>query len=284
MAPTINDLLIKSEQRLQDVDSPRLSAEVLLVEVLGCSRLSLYIERDRMISAEQLELFHALVSRREQGEPLAYILGQKEFYGLDFIVSSETLIPRPETEHLVETVEELFDESAAFHFVDLGTGSGIIAVVLANIFKKSSGIAVDLSSEALAVAKKNAIAHRVDKRLEFIRGDFTEPLFEKSIFDLVVSNPPYVPQHEYDAASVEVTGFEPVSALVSGVNGLDHIHAMLPHVSDILKQGGFFLMEIGYQQAGMIKRIVTNEFREFKIVSVIKDLARHDRIVMLQKI
>ena len=283
MAPTILEILQQSESRLQGVDSPRLSAEVIVAEVLGCSRLTLVVDRDRLVSVEQAGRIKTLIDRRSTGEPLAYILGNREFYGLDFHVTPDVLIHRPETEHIVEKIEELYPADAAFHFADLGTGSGILAVTIAYIFLNSSGVAVDLSPGAHVVAKKNAASHGVSEHLEFVEGDFTKPLLESDSFELIVSNPPYVPQQEYDDASSEVTDFEPLTALVSGEDGLDHIRLMLPHVSLSLKSGGFFLMEIGYQQSGEIARMITNQFPEFEGVSILKDLSGHDRIVFLQK-
>jgi len=284
MAPSILNIIQESESRLQGVDSPRLSAEVIVSEVLGCSRLTLVVDRDHEVRPEQLEQIQAMVRRREQGEPLAYILGNREFYGLDFHVTPDVLIPRPETEQIIEKIEELYLKNVPFHFADLGTGSGIIAVTLAYLFPKSTGVAVDLSLGALSVAKENAATQGVDARLEFVEGDFTKPLLDSNAYDLIVSNPPYVPQQEYDDASFEVIGFEPVTALVSGDDGLDHIRAMLPHVSSCLKSGGRFLMEIGYQQGEAIRGIITDLFPEFGEVSVLKDLSGHDRIVFLQKL
>lgn len=284
MAPTILDILKESEKRLNGVDSPRLSAEVLVAEVLGCSRLTLVVDRDRHVFPEQIKQIFSLVSRREKGEPLAYILGSKEFYGLDFKVTPDVLIPRPETEHIVEKVEELYAKDAIFHFADLGTGSGILAVTLAHLFENSTGVAVDLSSGALAVARSNAVAHGVQGRLDFLEGDFTKPLFACDAFDLIVSNPPYVPQQEYDDASHEVTGYEPVMALVSGDDGLDHIRSLLPMVSAALKSGGYLLMEIDYLHGDAIKKITSQQFPEFGNVSILKDLSGHDRIVFLQKL
>lgn len=284
MAPSILDILQESESRLQGVDSPRLSSEVIISEVLGCSRLALVVDRGREVCSEQLGKIRALIDRREQGEPLAYILGNQEFYGLDFRVTSDVLIPRPETEHIVEKIEELYEKDTAFHFADLGTGSGILAITLAYLFSKATGVAVDLSPGALVVAKENAVTHCVDSRLEFVEGDFTKSLFKRASFDLIVSNPPYVPQQEYDDASSEVTDYEPVTALVSGDDGLEHIRAMLPHVASCLKSSGRFLMEIGYQQGEAIQKIIADQFPEFEGVTVFKDLSGHDRIVFLQKL
>lgn len=284
MPLTVLHILQESEQRLADVDSPRLSAEAIVSHVLGCTRLTLVVDRDKSVSSEAAERIDALVERRAEGEPLAYLLGFKEFYGLDFVVSSDTLIPRPETEHVVEVVEELYGKDVAFRFADLGTGSGILAVVLAHLFPQATGVAVDLSPGALTVARRNAEAHGVSDRLDFRQADFTRPLSLGGIFDLIVSNPPYVPQQEYEDASHEVTGFEPATALVSGEDGLKHIRAMLPHVARALKSGGSCLMEIGYRQADAIKKIISRQFPEFGGVKIIKDLAGHDRVVFLQKL
>lgn len=281
MAPTVLEILQTSEARLTGVDSPRLSAEVLVAEALGCSRALLLLERNRTVSFEQAAVIESLIRRREQGEPVAYILGTKEFYGLDFKVTPDTLIPRPETEHIIELAESFFKRDSDFRFADLGTGSGILAVTLVHLFPKASGVAVDLSPGALAVARENAVAHSVESRLEFLEGDFTKPLFPPDSFSLIVSNPPYVTESEYAEASREVTDFEPETALVSGVDGLDHIRAILPYVTSSLQSGGRFMMEIGYQQADSIVQMVTTDFPEFCSVEVVKDLSGHDRVISL---
>lgn len=284
MAPTIFEIVKESESRLIGVDSPFLSAQVLVAHVLGCTRLTLTLERNQLVPEDQLVRIRSLVTRREQGEPLAYILGFKEFYGLDFRVTPDTLIPRPETEHIIEALEDLYPKDAPLHFADLGTGSGILAVMIGHLFPRSSGVAFDLSEGALTVAVENARVHGVDDRVAFRVGDFTKPLLDDESCDVIVSNPPYVPQQEYDDASHEVTDYEPATALVSGDDGLDHIRAMLPHVWKALKPKGRLLMEIGYQQASLVKIItLTDNNLNFQHISVLKDLAGHDRVVLLQK-
>jgi release factor glutamine methyltransferase len=278
----IQDVLKECESRLSGVDSPRLSSELLAAHALGCSRLSLNLERGRVLDDREYAALDALVSRREAGEPVAYILGTKEFYGLDFAVSPAVLIPRPETEHIVEAVEASFAKGQPFRFVDLGTGSGILAVTIASLFPEARGVAVDISPDALDVARANAQAHNVADRLEFVQADFTAETVEGD-FDLVVSNPPYVSDPEFVAASHEVTGFEPTGALVSGPDGLDHIRAMLPGVAAMLKQEGRLFMEIGYDQAKMIIDIVAGVCPEFEEVGVQKDLSGHDRVVFARK-
>jgi release factor glutamine methyltransferase len=278
----IQDVLKECESRLSGVDSPRLSAELLAAHVLGCSRLSLNLERARVLSDDEYAALDALVARREAGEPVAYILGFKEFYGLDFAVSPAVLIPRPETEHIVEAVEAAFSKDQSFRFADLGTGSGILAVTIAVLFPKARGVAVDISPEALAVAESNARAHNVADQLQFVQADFTRESVEGE-FDLVVSNPPYVSEPEFAAASHEVTGYEPTGALVSGPDGLDHIRAMLPGVAAMLKPGGRLFMEIGYDQAKIITSIILDKYALFEEVGVQKDLAGLDRVVCARK-
>lgn len=282
MLRNIQDVLRDCESRLAGVDSPRLSAELLAAHALGCSRLSLNLERGRTLSDAEFYAVDALVSRREAGEPVAYILGSKEFYGLDFAVSSAVLIPRPETEHIVEAVEETYSKDFPLLFADLGTGSGILAVTVASLFPLARGTAVDISADALKVARANAAAHRVGDRISFHLLDFTKEIPEGE-FDLVLSNPPYVTEIEFEEASREVTGFEPTGALVSGADGLNHIRSMLPGVVAMLKPGGRFFMEIGCGQGQAIIDIIVEKFPQFESVEVRKDLAGLDRVVAAQK-
>ncbi|WP_207259611.1 peptide chain release factor N(5)-glutamine methyltransferase [Desulfovibrio sp. Huiquan2017] len=282
MSRNIQDVLKACESRLSGVDSPRLSAELLAAHALGCSRLALNLERGRVLTGAELAAVEALIARRAAGEPVAYILGSREFYGLDFVVSPAVLIPRPETEHIVEGVEARFTKKQAFRFADLGTGSGILAVTLTTLFPEARGVAVDISADALDVARANAEAHNVADRLDFLQADFTVETVEGA-FDLVVSNPPYVTEAEFEAASHEVTGFEPTGALVSGADGLDHIRAMLPGVAAMLNPRGWLLMEIGCGQGQTVINIIIDKRPLFEEVGVEKDLAGRDRVVVARK-
>lgn len=283
MSPTIREVIQESESRLSGVDSPRLSAELLVAHALGVPRLTLTLDRDRALSPDELAAVESLVARRESGEPVAYILGAREFYGLDFAVSPAVLIPRPETEHIVEEVEGVYGRGETFRFADLGTGSGILAVTIAKLFPGASGVAVDISPEALAVALANAAAHGVAERIDFRLLDFTKEAVAEE-FDLIVSNPPYVTRREFEEASREVTEFEPTGALVSGEDGLDHVRAMLPGVIASLKRGGRFLMEIGFGQGQAVVGIITKNCPEFGKVRVLKDLAGLDRVVSTKRL
>ena len=203
------------------VDSPRLSAELILQHVCGISRVELATRPETFLSSDQLSRMTGLLRRRADGEPAAYLLGQREFYGRDFRVTPATLIPRPETEHLIEAALKGCD--GPVNFADLGTGSGCIAVTLCAERPDWRGLMVDLSGRALAVACQNAVRHDVRRRLQPVRADFTRPLLRPESLDLLVSNPPYVGKTEYEGLSAEVRDFEPVTALVPNFVDSDKI-------------------------------------------------------------
>ncbi|MEW5773573.1 MAG: peptide chain release factor N(5)-glutamine methyltransferase [Thermodesulfobacteriota bacterium] len=279
--PTVRDILQKSTAFLAErgVDSPALSAQLLLGKALGLSRLDLLLQSDRPLDEAELAAARELVRRRGRGEPAAYILGEKEFFGLAFAVTPATLIPRPETEHIVEEAEARFARDAELAFADLGTGGGCLAVTLAVRFPQSRGLAVDLSAEALAVARGNAARHGVGERLRFLEGDFTDLAglgVAPASLDLVVANPPYVSEAEYAAVSPEVRDFEPRTALVPGPSGLEAIAALAPGVRAALRDGGWLLLEMGWTQAAAVRGILSGA--GFAEVLVRKDLAGRDRL------
>ncbi len=269
-------VLHKAELLLEDkgIDSPRLSAQLLLAHVLDLSRLDLLLAMDTQVSPDQLRRFEALIKRRRAGEPVAYLLGTKEFFGLDFSVDSHVLIPRPETEEMIEHLQELFPADASFVFADLGTGSGVLAVTLATLFPRSRGLAVDISSSALDVARANACAHAVTSRLLFLHADFLAP-FRSGTLDLIVTNPPYVTENEYAALSHEVAAFEPRQALVSGPQGLECLQAIESRARTVLKSGGILLAEIGWLQGADAQEL----FHSWAHTAILQDLSGRDRIL-----
>ena len=215
---------------------------------------------------------------RLAGEPVAYLTGRREFYGRDFLVDSSTLIPRPETEHLVEAALEFFRDGETIRFLDLGTGSGCIAVTLAAERPLWKGTAVDISSGALAVAKRNAEANGVSGALEFLQADFTLPLpLAAGSFDLVVSNPPYISEEEYAGLDPGVRNFEPRSALVPGPEGLEHPRAVEAAARALLKEGGLLLMEHGYLQGDACRALCPDAY--WKDMRTGRDLAGKDRFL-----
>ncbi|WP_432737237.1 peptide chain release factor N(5)-glutamine methyltransferase [Maridesulfovibrio sp. FT414] len=265
------------------VDSPALSAQLLAEKAFDLDRLGLIMEMGSTVDPGRIGEFEALVQRRAKGEPVAYILGIKEFFGLDFKVGPGVLIPRPETEEMVEKVQKLFSENDEFLFADFGTGSGILAVTVAILFPRSRGIALDLSPAALLIAKDNARMHGVDSRIVFVQADFHAPVLADGQFDLVLANPPYLSEAELDEISPEVAEFEPVSALVSGVSGDEDIRGSVPRIAAALKPGGTVFMEIGYLQ-GRTACTLFESCKHFAgSVELITDLSGHDRIVVAKK-
>ncbi len=282
-APTVREILGKSEGYLREkgVDSPRLSAQLLLARVLDLDRLGLVLAMDRPLSPEELDAYRPLVARRGRGEPVAYLLGEREFFGLDFTVTSDTLIPRPETETVIERALALFPKDGSFRFADLGTGSGCLAVTLAVQFPRATGLALDRSPGALAVARDNAARHEVVSRVDFLEADFADLPEASGGYGLIVSNPPYVSADEYRECSWEVRDFEPAGALVPGPTGLEAVPVVARAAYSRLAPGGWLLVEIGWRQGGAAAAILTDA--GFADVAVHRDLAGHDRVVAGRK-
>lgn len=278
----------KAQLELRGVDSPALSAEILAAHTLGMRRLDIMVHGDRPLTFEQVAKVREIVARRAAGEPVAYLLGEKEFFGLDFNVSPAVLVPRPETELIVEDVQSLFEVSQAFTFADLGTGSGCLAVTIATLFPNAKALAVDMSEAAIEVARSNAVRHGVADRVMFLRADFGLPFVQDSSLDLVVSNPPYVSSKEYAELSPEVASYEPVTALVPQTeaghsDGLESVRALTPHVGRALRSGGAFLMEFGWKQGDAVRSIVSLPESGFEDVEIRRDLEQRDRYVFARK-
>ncbi len=201
--------------------------------------------------------FDALIERRATGEPVQYIVGEAEFYGLPFRVTRDVLIPRPETEHLVEKVIELAAGFAAPRIVDVGTGSGAIAVALAANLPPAAIAATDVSAAALAIARENSTRNGVADRIRFFVGDLLAPVAGEQ-FDLAVSNPPYVPEGDRDSLAVEVRGYEPAQALFAGVDGLAIYRRLISQAFAALAPGGFVVLEIGYGQQAAVRALLAD--------------------------
>lgn len=272
------------ELKAAGVDAPRASAELLAGEAFGMSRLGLIMADVDEQSAEACAHFVELVARRKKGEPVAYLLGNREFYGLDFRVGPQVLIPRPETEQIVELALAHFPADTELTFADFGTGSGILAVTLAHVFPRARGIAVDLSAAALHQAEENAQALGLAARLQFVRADMATPVLPPASCDLIVSNPPYVTEAEYAELSPEVRDHEPRMALVSPGDGLSHLRALLGHAALALKPGGLFLAEIGCGQGEAALRAVAAEAPALAEAAILKDYAGLDRVLRAQRI
>ena len=265
------------------IDSPRPSAEILLAHSLGLRRIDLYVRYDQPLQAEELKRFKTLIRRRASNEPVAYITGERDFWSLSFLVTPDVLIPRPETEHLVEAALEALPECDGLRILEPGTGSGAVSVAMAHERSGLRCFASDRWVESLAVAQRNAQRHGVTDRVEFFAGDWFAPVSERAPrFDAVVCNPPYVPSAAIDGLQPEVARFEPRRALNGGVDGLDAIRRLVSGALACLKPGGVLLFEIGCDQAFDCCRIVEGA-AGFAHPEVIKDYGRNDRVVRVRK-
>lgn len=283
---TIGRLLQWTSDYLQQhgAESPRLDAEVLLAHARGCPRIALYTAFDELVSDEVRAAFRALVKRRAEGMPVAYLVGQKEFYSLPFRVTPDVLIPRPETELLVVTLldlvkarRKLLGADAPLRVADVGTGSGIIAVCAAR-HGGCLSTALDLSPAALAVAADNAARLGVAERVRTVLSDLMAALPIEERFDFVVSNPPYVSEAELAALAPDVRRHEPRLALVAGQRGTEVIERLIPQAAERLLAGGSLLLEISPMIEQAVRRLVEAEPR-LALGPTIKDLAGRPRVV-----
>ena len=267
----------------------RREAASLMSYVLGRDRSFILGHADDSINEEQLEVFRQYVERRTQREPLQYITGHQEFYGLDFEVTRDVLIPRPETELLVEEAIKLSKAGGEAPFIcDVGTGSGCIAITILHElreFPEARAVALDVSNAALSVAKRNASRYSLAQRIEFVVSDCFASLDHTRgyrPFDLIVSNPPYVAETSFASLQQEVRDFEPRTALTAGADGLLIIRRLLFEAGNFLKRGGHFLFEIGFDQSTAVQQLI-NEDR-WKLLNIHEDLQGIPRTVSLQKL
>jgi release factor glutamine methyltransferase len=266
------------------VESSRLDAELLLAAAAGVGREAA-ITGSLDPSPEILKKFDALIARREKREPIAYILGHKEFYSLDFEVNPGVLIPRPETEFVVTAALECIAGKANARVLDIGTGSGAIAIAIAVNAPSAQITAVDISDQAIAVASRNARRHHVEDRVTFRRGDCFDVLDGESAletFELVVSNPPYLDDAEIAALDLDVRGYEPPIALSAGAVGVDVLRRIATDAPQHLARDGELIVEVGVGQAATVAKLVAEA--GMRVVSVINDFAGHPRVVRARSV
>ena len=260
-----------------NIPEARLGAELLLAQVLGCRRIDLYVQFERVLSKEERAAYREMVQRRAKREPVQYILGETEFMGLPFKVTPDVLIPRPDTEHLVDRVVGFLREEqlAAPSILDIGTGSGCIAISLGHLFPDASVTAIDISETALAIAAENA--RKNEAEITLTAGDIFRlmPLFTNA-FDIVVSNPPYISGKDWAELQPEVKEFEPRQALYGGEDGLGFYQRFVPAVKSLLKPGGAMFLETGYDQAKMVGEMCR---QQGFYIEIYKDYQQIERIV-----
>ena len=286
---TINRLLSWVTQYLTDkgIESPRLSAELLLSFVLGLKRIELYTRYDTKVEKPELEKLHLLVKRAGQNEPIAYLVGKTEFYSMEMDVTQDCLIPRPETELLVQrAIEFLRTREETQSVCDLCTGCGCIAVAIAKNFPNAQIIATDISDQALAVAARNVEKHNLEEKIKLLSGDLFEPIIphlDAGKFDLIVCNPPYISANEYEKLDKNVKDYEPRLALYAGENGLDIYKRITEKIEEFLKPNAALMLEIGYAQGQVVYKLLDN-INVFKEIKIEKDFHNNDRIVTALKI
>jgi len=266
--------------------SARLDAEVLLAHARSCERIELYTAFEQEVDLETREAFRQFVRRRASGEPVAYLVGHKEFYSLSFLVSPDVLIPRPETEHLVLCALDLIKESSskekAWEIADVGTGSGAIAITVAKYVPESRITATDISPAAIQIAKQNAQSHSVADRIEFQVGDLLSEVPKERKLDFVVSNPPYIAETEENDLENSVRDYEPHLALFGGPNGTEIIARLIPQAAERLQSGGWLLIEISPMIQEAVASLI-DQVGDFSKPTFEKDLAGLIRIVKAQR-
>jgi len=277
-APSIRRLLENAAARLPDTVSARMDAEVLLAHVINRPRSYLYTWPERNLPSNQQARFDRLLQRRAAGEPVAYLIGRREFWSLPLAVTADTLIPRPETETLVALALERIPPAAAARIIDLGTGSGAIALAIASERPRCRLVATDVSAAALAVARQNAVRLGIDN-IRFLAGDWFKPLSDTA-FDVIVSNPPYIPESAPHLLQGDVR-FEPRQALASGPEGMNDLARIAQGALDRLRTGGWLLLEHGYDQGEQAVRLL--ESAGFHAVADHADDSGHCRVVIGQK-
>jgi release factor glutamine methyltransferase len=280
---TIQKLLnwVAEHLKAKGVDSPRLSAELLLSHVLGLKRIELYTQFNKVVEQEQLTQLHGLVKRAAEHEPIAYLTGKREFYSLEFEITKDCLIPRPETELLVERTIEFLRKRNGEQFVcDLCTGCACVAVSIARNYANCRIVATDISGAALEVAECNVIKHGLPNRVKLLKGDLFEPIIPglgPAKFDLIVANSPYVSEPEYEKLAKNVKDFEPKQALIAGYDGLDVIKKIIVNAGQFLKPTGALMLEIGNEQGSAVEKLL-KESGCFEAVTIEKDYNKLDRL------
>jgi release factor glutamine methyltransferase len=305
-APDVRSAIRDGLARLRaaDVPSSTLAAELLLMHVLGRDRAWLYAHPEYLLTPEGGETYSGLLQRRAVGEPTQYLTGKQEFWGLDLEVTPAVLIPRPETEHVIEVALERLGEergikidmrtgapTPALRIADVGTGSGCIAVALAHELPHAKIFATDISAEALAVAQRNAARHGVAGRIEFICTDLLDELRERQrtandesqVFDLIVSNPPYVAANEADQLPREVRDHEPAAALFGGPTGIEMYGRLIEEAGELLAARGVLVLELGYNCADGVRAILSSQ-RVWANISITKDLAGIPRVIAAERV
>lgn len=272
---TVTELLQKAEQIINSSESARLDAEILFCEVMQFNRSRIYSNPEQIVPDDKSILFQSLIEQRQQGCPIAHLTGKKEFWSLELAINKDTLIPRPETELLVETALQMIPDDAIFNILDLGTGSGAIAIALASERPDCNIVATDINTNALTMAKKNAATHQLEN-IQFYLSNWYQNIPSQE-FDLIVSNPPYIRQDDEHLSQGDIR-FEPELALVAGADGMQAINIILGNAKQYLASNAYLLIEHGYDQKQSVhEAFLKYDFRQPK---TFQDLSGQDRMTI----
>jgi release factor glutamine methyltransferase len=275
---TVLEAIVKSTDFLQKkgIESARINAELLLASILKCKRLDLYLKFDKPLEENEIIAYREFIRRRSTFEPLQYITGKVEFCNLEFDVNRDVLIPRPETELLVETIIQLVKDKDNISILDIGTGSGVIAISLASRLERSQVTGIDISEKAIAVAKKNAEKYNLNTRIKFIQCDILKSdLMDFGKFDIVVSNPPYVSASEYKNLQKEIRDFEPAEAVTDFGDGFKFYNVITKKADSLLNENGLLFFELEASSSEKVENILLeNNFKEIKKYKDYSDIER----------
>ncbi len=275
---TVGEALRWGADELAAEAASRRDAELLLRSVTGWDRAFVLAHDEAPLDADAERAFREAIARRALGEPVQYIVGEQEFWGLALKVTPAVLIPRPETEHVIEAVLARVSRDADLQIADVGTGSGAIAIALAKELPRSRVLATDISQAALEVARENAARHSVADRIDFVRCDLLPDA--PGNFDVLASNPPYIAEDERESLAREVKDFEPQQALFAGATGYEIYQRLLPVAAHALKPGGWLVLEIGAGQSAQLREML----REWRDVATVRDLAGIERVVCARRV
>lgn len=280
MRPNIKNLIQSASKMLKvaGIDTYLLDSQLLLGHALNKDRSFIICNPQFEPNIDQVELFHKAIVRRREREPLSHIVGYREFYSRNFYVTKDVLDPRPDTELLIDIVKQNYNKTQEFNVLDIGTGSGAIIITILKEFNKSNGLALDINQKSLEIAQKNAILNKTGNRLKFLHSDLFKNLPKNIKFDLIISNPPYIPSKTIENLEKEVAVYEPKIALDGGIDGLSFYHEIIKNAPKYLKNRGNLLFEIGFDQ----KNAVLSIFKEnnYKHLEAFKDLADNDRAIL----
>ncbi len=279
MLTVLNSILLSTDYlKNKGIDSARINAELLLANILDCKRMDLYLRFDQPLSKYETESYRKALKRRATKEPLQYIIGEVEFYGLVFNVNPKVLIPRQETEILVETIIENSTSGSDVKILDIGCGSGNIIISLIKNIKNSNGVSIDISDDAIIIAKENAVKNEVANNISFVKKDILNDDIENlGKFDIIVSNPPYVSKNEFETLQKEILEHEPKIALTDFNDGLSFYKTISKKAPILLRPNGRLFFEVGYNQAEQVQNIMKEN--GFNKINIVKDYSDIERVV-----